>query len=230
MSCSTLTLNCFDWEHFVLFLGGSVLVPYGLYRITAHSLGWTRKRHKTPTQHFETIGRCFVMMSVLYWLGNQSETFDRTTFLSTCISILCYGYLSELSFARTTIPEIRKWHPNMWRLSAMGVIVVTFILWYHVQLSREIPGMTSRYLTALLLPIIWLVMGLHVNGHQNETTRCKAVFHLHHYAIFYVLAFFARFPDTLSRIAAGAFIGASLHGIAAYDYDTTFEHLESCAV
>lgn len=222
--CSTLTLNCFDWNHLLLFLASTTVLPYGLYRIVARQCEWTRKRHKTPTQHFETLGRAVVMMTLLYLLGNQNEVFDSTTIMSTLVSIVAYGLVSEMPSLHTTLPEIHQWHPNMWKLSMVTGCVVLYILWYHLQLAQQVPGLTQTYIIALIVPLIWLILAIHVNGHQNGFHRCKSVFHLHHWTIFYVLAFFTRFPDTISRLAAGAFIGASLHGIAAWDYDTSFEN------
>ncbi|KAI9106195.1 hypothetical protein DFS34DRAFT_602534 [Phlyctochytrium arcticum] len=45
-----------------------------------------------------------------------------------------------------------------------------------------------------------------------------ARFHPHHWAIFYFLAFFTRFEDVVSQIAAGILIGIYIHGVAAYGY------------
>ncbi|CAG8497332.1 13465_t:CDS:2 [Ambispora gerdemannii] len=59
---------------------------------------------------------------------------------------------------------------------------------------------------------------------ENETTsfpvippgpKTKACVHLHHWQIFYVLAFFTRFEDPLSRIASGIVLGIYTQGIAA---------------
>ncbi|KAG9306871.1 hypothetical protein G9A89_002540 [Geosiphon pyriformis] len=48
-----------------------------------------------------------------------------------------------------------------------------------------------------------------------QETRKKVRIHLHHWQIFYVLAFFTRFEDLLSRIASGIVLGIYTQGIAA---------------
>ncbi|KAJ1910030.1 hypothetical protein IWQ60_010869 [Tieghemiomyces parasiticus] len=49
--------------------------------------------------------------------------------------------------------------------------------------------------------------------------RCFSV-HLHHWQIFYILAFFTRFPHTVSQISAGLVLGIFTHGGAAYGFDS----------
>jgi len=48
-------------------------------------------------------------------------------------------------------------------------------------------------------------------------------FHLHHWQIFYYLAFFTRFDDVISEICAGLVIGIFLHGISAYGFHDLLE-------
>ncbi|KAJ1985006.1 hypothetical protein H4R33_004186 [Dimargaris cristalligena] len=47
--------------------------------------------------------------------------------------------------------------------------------------------------------------------------------HLHHWQIFYILAFFTRFPTTVSQICAGLVLGIFTHGGAAYGFDSLLE-------
>ncbi|KAJ1922668.1 hypothetical protein IWQ60_006380 [Tieghemiomyces parasiticus] len=47
--------------------------------------------------------------------------------------------------------------------------------------------------------------------------------HLHHWQIFYILAFFTRFPHTVSQISAGLVLGIFTHGGAAYGFDSLLE-------
>ncbi|KAF9959727.1 hypothetical protein BGZ72_008974 [Mortierella alpina] len=48
-------------------------------------------------------------------------------------------------------------------------------------------------------------------------------FHPHHWQIFYILAFFTRFEDWVSRVAAGITLGCYMQGIMAYGYDYLIE-------
>jgi len=48
-------------------------------------------------------------------------------------------------------------------------------------------------------------------------------FHLHHWQIFYYLAFFTRFDNPISQICAGLVIGIFMHGVAAYGFHDLLE-------
>ncbi|PIA13276.1 hypothetical protein COEREDRAFT_83617 [Coemansia reversa NRRL 1564] len=48
--------------------------------------------------------------------------------------------------------------------------------------------------------------------------------HLHHWQIFYILAFFTRFDRFASRTCAGLCLGIFTQGVAAYGYDSMLEH------
>ncbi|KAJ1801576.1 hypothetical protein LPJ59_000141 [Coemansia sp. RSA 2399] len=49
--------------------------------------------------------------------------------------------------------------------------------------------------------------------------------HLHHWQIFYILAFFTRFDKLASRACAGIVLGIVTQGSAAYGYDEMMEHI-----
>ncbi|CAO3565895.1 unnamed protein product [Mortierella alpina] len=48
-------------------------------------------------------------------------------------------------------------------------------------------------------------------------------FHPHHWQLFYILAFFTRFEDWVSQVAAGITLGCYMQGIMAYGYDYLIE-------
>jgi len=48
-------------------------------------------------------------------------------------------------------------------------------------------------------------------------------FHLHHWQIFYYLAFFTRFSNPVSQICAGLVIGIMMHGVSAYGFHDLLE-------
>ncbi|KAI9335564.1 hypothetical protein BD770DRAFT_415925 [Pilaira anomala] len=52
----------------------------------------------------------------------------------------------------------------------------------------------------------------------NPYTRQISI-HLHHWQIFYVLAFFTRFDDAVSQVGAGIVLACYMEGICAYGYD-----------
>ncbi|KAL9553402.1 hypothetical protein MBANPS3_003315 [Mucor bainieri] len=64
-----------------------------------------------------------------------------------------------------------------------------------------------------LLPVATTPQGVH-----NPYTRQVAI-HLHHWQIFYVLAFFTRFDHPVSQVGAGIVLACYMEGICAYGYD-----------
>jgi len=48
-------------------------------------------------------------------------------------------------------------------------------------------------------------------------------FHLHHWQIFYYLAFFTRFDNPISQICSGLVIGIFMHGVSAYGFHDLLE-------
>ncbi|KAJ3025596.1 UNVERIFIED_CONTAM: hypothetical protein HDU68_006965 [Siphonaria sp. JEL0065] len=63
---------------------------------------------------------------------------------------------------------------------------------------------------------------------QRDVEACtlcweKVRLHPHHWAIFYSIAFFTRFDNIASNIAAGLCLGSYVHGIAAYGHDHLLE-------
>ncbi|KAI8968228.1 hypothetical protein BDF20DRAFT_839351 [Mycotypha africana] len=58
----------------------------------------------------------------------------------------------------------------------------------------------------------------HVSTLPNPYTY-KITIHLHHWQIFYVLAFFTRFQHPVSQIGAGIVLACYMEGICAYGYD-----------
>ncbi|PWA01674.1 hypothetical protein BB558_002215 [Smittium angustum] len=60
---------------------------------------------------------------------------------------------------------------------------------------------------------------------ENPYGRVQYSVHIHHWQIFYLLAFFTRFPTLTSRICSGLLLGIYTHGSAAYGHDHILEPL-----
>ena len=225
--CSSLELNCFDVNKFIFFVLCTSVIPYITYQSVAEKLKWTELRKKTTSQHFETVVTAMASMTTLWFLGNYNNTFDWVTMLSTIAGILGFGYITEAEFARESLNTWRNWNGKMWSLMIGVIVVIGIFAVYHVYLAINMPNpyFWKAYVLCLLIPIALVYASYKVVEKQNaDPTQKKGTLHVHHVHIFYVLAFFTRFPQLISRIAAGLVIGSSLHGATAYGYDTTFEH------
>ena len=105
------------------------------------------------------------------------------------------------------------------------VVIILSLVVYHIHLASQVGQNFCKTYTfwLLIIPTFLIYFGHKLVQVENKQTQTKVRLHIHHVHLFYLLAFFTRFPDLLSRIAAGLAIGSSLHGAAAYGYDTTFE-------
>jgi len=227
--CSTLALNCFDGGKFFKFLFGVVIFPYVLYLFVATHLGWTRKRKKTPTQHFESIVRALSSATLLWLLGNYEETFDKITFTFTIIGILLFGFVAEKlkDTHEHTLATMHKWNGSMKTVVFIVLLALAAVAVHHIHLATEISEeFRNVYVLCGFIPVFLVYLATktaEMENRRNEGT--KLLFHLHHVHLFYALAFFTRFPEFFSRVAAGLFLGASLHGAAAFENDRSFDRI-----
>ncbi|PVV03311.1 hypothetical protein BB560_002219 [Smittium megazygosporum] len=58
---------------------------------------------------------------------------------------------------------------------------------------------------------------------ENSFGRTMTYVHIHHWQIFYILAFFTRFPFTFSQICSGLVLGIYTQGTSAYGFDRCFQ-------
>ncbi len=225
--CSSLEMNCFDLFRFMFFILGTTIIPYITYQIVADKLKWTERRKKTFTQHFETVMTAVASAVTLWFLGNYENTFDWISFIFVHVGMLLFGYVTEMPELHHSLTTVSTWGTKMWAVMGSLVAIILGFTGYHIYLSTKMPGgFWKVYVACLLIPIgIAYISHLAVEKQNEDPLEPKrSILHLHHVHIFYALAFFTRFPDLASRIAAGLVIGCSLQGAAAYNYDTTFEH------
>jgi hypothetical protein len=219
-TCSSLTLNCFNWDKYTLFILGACIIPYLLYRSLAEKLHLVRRnKRKTSTQHVCTIIQSIVYMTILWHFGNYEETFNNTTFTWIIIGLVTFTFVAEIcgDTHEHTLATMHKWNNQMISLVSIATVIIAVFGKYHVQLaSSQGSEFAHNYILGAIVPIFISYMM------YNVAVSDKKIFHLHHVHLFYVLAFFTRFPNDISRIAAGLAIGCSLHGAAAYGYDTCY--------
>lgn len=227
-TCSSLLLNCFSWNKWSFYILSTVLLPYLAYQMVANKVSLKRRRFKSFAEHFECIVKLIGSSTLLWFLGNYEETFSSTTAISVFVGLFGFALLAEKDKENSTLVTYSKWNYQMKTLMTHGTISVVLILFYHLMLANN-HDFFKEYFTFMLLPIVFLFVSSKIAGRDNlecsrsESCTSKTILHLHHTHLFYMLAFFTRFPETVSQLAAGLFIGASLHGVAAYDFDKIFE-------
>ena len=230
--CSPLLLNCFNVSAFTTFLLGTVIVPYVVYHFVASKLKWTRKRSKSLSQHYETIVGAMSAMAMLWFLGNYENTFDHVTAIFVIVGILGFGLIAEKlkDTHHHTMATMHRWNGTMHTIVLISIAVIATFAVHHVSLANQLSkDFRNRYILASLIPLSLAYLSLKVAQWENTQDSPKQLlFHLHHVHLFYALAFFTRFPEFWSKVAAGLTIGASMHGAAAFGYDGAFEYGGDC--
>lgn len=228
-TCNDLILNCFDFPRFILFILGTLVVPYFSYQKVADYFNLKRRRKKSNGKHLETIITGISSFTLLWFLGNYKSTFDLSTVLGTFIGLFLFTFVSEPAYANHTFANVSCWSSEMQDIVVLTVILVTGVMLYHINLAKNMSSDFAKiYIASLLFPMLLVYLSYKAVESDNEDKKSekknKSILHIHHVHIFYALAFFTRFSTTFSKIAAGMAIGASLHGAAAFGYDTAFEN------
>jgi len=226
-NCSDLQLNCFPLNRYLFFILGSVVIPYFLYQKVAEEKSWTERRVKSESEHLESIFTAVAYSTLLFVFGNYKNTFDWVTSIVVTLSILGFGYLTDLPFAHQSLSSFENWNGKMWTLMGVSVGIVLLFASYCIYLStkQDNPNFWKWYVGCLIIPICLGAISYRTVQNQNNDPKekKKVTLHLHHFQIFLVLAFFTRFPNLPCRIAAGIVLGIFLHGGASYGFDTSFE-------
>ncbi|ORX95581.1 hypothetical protein K493DRAFT_314945 [Basidiobolus meristosporus CBS 931.73] len=116
-------------------------------------------------------------------------------------------------------------------LVGLGLMVAgPAVNWYEEYRRREI-----AYVTPTIDPptqsdkqeVAKPTNGVSLRVTEKEIARVKSWpkyrVHLHHWQIFYLLAFFTRFPSVLGQICSGLVLGIFMHGGSAYGFDPLLE-------
>ncbi|KAI8344313.1 hypothetical protein BC941DRAFT_464541 [Chlamydoabsidia padenii] len=265
---------------YLYFMLSFFFVPYPLYRFIAHRNNWELNT-KTWARHWsDTMFGCSYGV-ILFVFGNYSHCFSWITVVAFYPSLFGYGWIAELPFTKTSLPNIRNWPMGMWVvfLTALGIILAFAAFHIYLASTLTLP-FVAYYVCGLLIPLFFMVLAIllikEVNNnwirtkyhqwaltryqkrhpqppaHQDEKTQqegdgpalsshgdtnpstpdlesnqpilknpytSRISLHLHHWQIFYMLAFFTRFTHPVSQVAAGIVLACYMEGICAYGYD-----------
>ncbi|KAJ3241428.1 hypothetical protein HDU81_000477 [Chytriomyces hyalinus] len=242
-------LLSFDASKFVLFCFVTIAIAYPLYRtVGVLYLGWEGHR-KSPAKHFNDILVSINYALPLFVFGNYSNTINWIMAVSFFVSLGGFGWLAEAPFLRHSFVTVKNWGAGMYITIILAVGAIVGALGYHLYLAytfRLILGdgteatILGWYLVGILIPVslittAWLVcvaqnlskpvisFGFPGNEATLGSKWERVSLHPHHWAIFYSIAYFTRFDNVASNIAAGIVLGMYMHGIAAYGHDELLE-------
>ncbi|KAI9478642.1 MAG: hypothetical protein EXX96DRAFT_254937 [Benjaminiella poitrasii] len=216
---------------FLYFILATFIVPYPLYRLIAKRFKW-EINHKTLARHWSDSLLGISYGLILFVFGDYTRVFSWITIVAFYPSLFGYALIAELPFAKTSLPNIRNWPKAMWILFivALGIILAFAGIHIYMASQLELP-FVIYYVCSLLIPGFFLVSAIllikEANTHafssklrlQDQEEQFQpmkvASLHIHHWQIFYVLAFYTRFAHPVSQVASGIVLACYMQGICA---------------
>ncbi|CAO3593914.1 unnamed protein product [Absidia cylindrospora] len=291
---SETALFSFNPLVYLYFMLAFFFVPYPLYRYVAHHYNWELNT-KTAARHWSDVFCGCSYGVILFVFGNYSHCFSWITVVAFYPALFGYGWIAELPFTKTSLPNIRNWPMGMWVVFLTALAIILAFAAFHIYLASTLTlPFVAYYVCALLIPIFFLVLAIflikEVNNNwmrtkyhgwsvarqqrrrptaassndpqqqHDEKTQddhdgdegvsgsnasppppqhgdtdqpsdveanlplhnpytSRIALHLHHWQIFYMLAFFTRFTHPVSQVASGIVLACYMEGICAYGYD-----------
>ncbi|KAI7897749.1 uncharacterized protein BX663DRAFT_527416 [Cokeromyces recurvatus] len=219
---------------FTYFILATFLVPYPMYRFIAKRYKW-ETNHKTVARHWSDTMLAFSYGVILFVFGNYTRTFSWITIITFYPSLFAYGLIAELPFAKTSLPDIKNWPKSMWILFLVALSVILAFAGIHIYIASQLElPFVIYYVCSLLIPGFFLTVAILLiketntpilshkwRQHQEDqsTSHRKVSLHIHHWQIFYTLAFYTRFMHPISQVASGIVLACYMQGIYAYGYD-----------
>ncbi|KAI8091438.1 uncharacterized protein B0P05DRAFT_527532 [Gilbertella persicaria] len=243
-----LFLYAFDIKTFCLFFLLFYLIPYPIYRLIAHRFQW-ETNPKSASRHWSDLLDGLSYGLLLFTFGNYANTLSWITVAAFYPSLFGYALIAELPFTKTSLPNIKHWPRGMWIVFLIALSVILVFAGYHIYLGSLLPPpFLLYYVSGLLVPISILMSSFalsteinsnwiraRLSGWRNQTNgeertqlltnafhnpySSKIVIHLHHWQIFYSLAFFTRFDHPVSQVGAGIVLACYMEGVCAYGFD-----------
>uniref|UniRef100_A0A914E587 Uncharacterized protein n=1 Tax=Acrobeloides nanus TaxID=290746 RepID=A0A914E587_9BILA len=120
------------------------------------------------------------------------------------------------------------WSKKAWAVIILESVIIGALAGYHIQLAEEnnIIWPYNLGLISIFLLIAICNLTSYVDNHiaSNKSHNYGQVYiHLHHWQMFYSMAFFTRFIDPISQFSSGVFIAIFIQGGCQYGFDDILE-------
>ncbi|KAI7871644.1 hypothetical protein BDF14DRAFT_1084148 [Spinellus fusiger] len=206
---SETALFSFNPLVYLYFMLSFLLVPYPLYRWVAARYKWETNT-KSSARHWSDLMLGISYGTLLFVFGNYSKAYSWITVVAFYPALFGYALIAELPFTKTSLPNIKHWPYGMWVvfLTAVGIVLAfaAFHIYYAATLASPF---VAFYVCSLIIPLFLFMVAIALIKENNENwirTRFKRKdeeelvsaystqvgLHLHHWQIFYMLAFFTR--------------------------------------
>ncbi|KAI9018053.1 hypothetical protein CLU79DRAFT_761475 [Phycomyces nitens] len=251
LTVSETSLFSFNPLVYLYFMLSFLLVPYPIYRLIAAHYKW-ETNYKSTARHWSDLINGLSYGTLLFVFGNYSKAYSWVTVVAFYPALLGYALIAELSFTKTSLPNIKSWPFGMWAVFITAVLIILAFAAFHIYYAATLETpFVAYYVCSLLIPLFLFVVGLMMIKENNQNwirtrlLRTKSApktgegdqeaqeaqevqevnpnrrvsLHLHHWQIFYMLAYFTRFTHPVSQVGAGIVLACYMEGVCAYGYD-----------
>ena len=201
----------FDAGQYVLF----ILTMVGMFHLI-QSYNKRRNfeyRERSTKVWTEDIVKLVTLSTLVFILGNYSNTFNLITVTSLLVGSVLFAEFSNIPALKSSLLDFTKNAQTTTAYTFMfllilGVLVYLGLIYYNCYHNHHM----VLYLGLLLS----LVVSLFVVGGDESV-------HIHHWNIGFFLSFLTRFNNPVSNMAAGLFLSFMVYGIATYGADDMIE-------
>lgn len=211
-TCPTDIVN-FRTDKYIYFIV-ILIINYSLIRTFNLLFQW-ENRIKKFENHLQDIFSLLIYGTLLFTYGNYAETFDWWTIMSIFIVELIFSSITNINVFKTSLASIKTWNVETWIVSSILFFIIIVIGLYILWLSKKCANIRI-FFVFLLIPLCLLSL---IFCFKSETITI----HIHHWQIFWLLAFFTQYNNIFIKIVSGLCIGIFIQGISTYGPDTIFE-------
>ncbi|OAD71238.1 hypothetical protein PHYBLDRAFT_170616 [Phycomyces blakesleeanus NRRL 1555(-)] len=249
VTASETSLFSFNPLVYLYFMLSFLLVPYPIYRLIAARYRW-ETNYKSMARHWSDLINGLSYGTLLFVFGNYSKAFSWVTVVAFYPALFGYALIAELSFTKTSLPNIKSWPFGMWAVFITAVVIILAFAAFHIYYATTLANpFVAYYVCSLLIPLFLFAVGLMMIKENNQNWvrtrlfkksiklntkpdierdpaspesaeaqaqadaeaqqaaqaeqiqtlspyRNRVGLHLHHWQIFYMLAFFTRKTKT----------------------------------
>lgn len=192
----------------------TTIATFLVYQLVfVRKVGWEGTR-MGPRVMMDEIIKHILYIIALFSLGNYAETLTLLALAIIPMSAIAFGGLGQIPFLKNNLTNFFRDPRAIPVYVSAGVIILGFVgyfLWEAVE-----SGIIVYFLIGLAMVIIAV-------GAFIATGIAKKIkIHPHHWSVFYLLAYFTRFPGIISNVCAGICIGIYVHGASSFGTDSAF--------
>lgn len=211
----------------VVCLGTMALYQYVFVR----RVKW-QGREFSVRNFLDEIFKQILYICALFAFGNYGATLTLLNIPIIPAAAIGFGALGEVQFLRNNLTNCFR-NPRAIAVYSAGAFIVLLLAAYHFfeaytadasydccpwaptvseTCDSALPGGISIWYATALVSVLLILLALSLPAFVKSDIN----FHPHHWAIFYILALFTRFPTVISEISAYVCIGIYVQGVATF--------------